>query len=243
MREREGRPKDPGFGGWIKRFFIGVLLLASGGLAFAQPVSVSPAPKRIAKPTDAMTFWGGYMWRQTMAQGVPRGDGTYSMQRGDFWGGRLVGGLGFGRVGFEMRWDIAGLKNQFDVNNPSTFKTLEAYAGAYVNVWGNGKIQIAPILVGGSITSLDENDYISKAWTGAGLNLGGGGIRLAGYGSEAHFLCVATKNFLYTDPASGGTVRGALVVHVRVTPQLYIVGDAISGADGFVRGGIAVRAF
>jgi hypothetical protein len=161
------------------------------------------------------------------------------MDRGDFWGGRLVGGLGLGRVGTEIRFDIAGLKNQFDPNNPATFKTLEAYAGLYYVVWANPKMQLSPIVVLGSITSLDENDYVTKAWTGAGLNVIGGGLRIAGYGSEAHFLCVQTRDFLLEDTK----VRVALAVHVRLTNQLYVVADAIGGSDGFVRGGIAVRAF
>lgn len=189
------------------------------------------------KPTDAPTFRGGYMWRQLVVQGVQGSHGIYEAERGDFWGGRLVAGLGLGRFGAELRLDVAGLKDQFNPQDPTTFKTLEAYAALHFVAAARGGLQVGPALVVGSITSFDVDEG-QPAWSGVGVDLAGCGVRLGGFGSEV-FLLVARTRYLALDPAT----RLVFAAHVRLTDQLYAVGDAVSGQDGFVRVGIAVRAF
>jgi len=189
------------------------------------------------KPTDAPTFRGGYMWRQGVIQGVQGSHGIYEAERGDFWGGRLVVGLGFGRFGIELRLDAAGLKDQFNPQDPTTFKTLEAYAALHMVAVVAKGMQIGPALMAGSITNFDV-DKGQPSWTGVGVDLAGCGVRLGGFGSEV-FLFIARTQYLALDPAA----HLVFAAHVRLTDQLYAVGDAVSGQDGFVRVGIAVRAF
>lgn len=216
----------------MRRVLASLLLLCAPALA--------QEPPRAPRETDAYTFWGGYMWRQTMAQGVPNGTGGYTMQRGDFWGGRLIGGLGLGRVGFAMRLDASGLKDQFDVNDPATFKTLEAYGAGYFVLAAARGIQVGPIAVVGSTMNLDEQTIAkTNEWPGVGVNIYGAGLRVAGMGSELEVLAVRTERYLRQDPR----VRLAVVAHVRLTDRLYGVGDVVSGQDGFIRVGVAVRAF
>jgi hypothetical protein len=178
------------------------------------------------------------MWKQFMAQGVPCCDSqdTFEMKRGDIWGGRLVAGLGFGRVGVELRLDAAGLKDQFNANDPATFKTLELYAATHYVLLTSKQFQLGPVFVAGSIVNMDTDH--PDAWTGVGVDVLGGGVRIAGFGSEVELLFAYTS-FLYNDPAW----RAVLVAHVRLTDRLYVVGDGVTGGDGFVRAGFAVRAF
>lgn len=208
-----------------------LIFLLSLGAAYGQDAPQAP------KPTDAPTFSAGYMWRQVVVQGVPDAEGAWSGQRGDVFGGRVVAGLGFGRVGFEVRLDASGLKDQFNLQDPSTFKTLELYAAAHVVAYGAKGVQLGPALVMGSITSFDTEPG-QPQWSGFGADLVAGGARVGGFGSEVYVL-VGRTTYLAEDPK----VRAVLAVHVRLTNQLYAVGDAVTGRDGFVRAGIAVRAW
>lgn len=216
----------------MKTWMLATFLAAAGAAAQdAQPAAPPP------RPTDAPTFTGGYLWRQVVVQGVASSKGEWRGERGDINGGRIVAGLGLGRLGIAIRLDASGLKDQFNLQDPTTFKTLELYAAAHVVAYASRGVQIGPALVVGSITSFDTSPG-QPQWSGFGADLAGGGLRLGGFGSEVHLL-VGRTTYLAEDPKA----RAILAVHVRLTEQLYAVGDAVTGRDGFVRAGIAVRAW
>jgi hypothetical protein len=181
-----------------------------------------------SQPTDAPTFLGLYGWKQAIWQYTADAEGEYTVEKGDVWGGRLVGGLGFGRIGFEMRVDVSGLKEQFAFDDPETFNTLEVY-GAVHYVWlSQHGLQIGPAAVVGSIS--DEQSV-----GGIGLDLYGGGVRIGGFGAEFH-IAIGVHDYL---PQGGW--RFSLSGHIPVFDRLYAVGDIVSGQDGYARVGVAVR--
>jgi hypothetical protein len=184
--------------------------------------------------TDAPTFAAGYLWRQVVFQGTVGPNGEAVMSHGDIWGGRVVAGLGLGRFGVEMRLDASGLKDQFDPNNPATFKSIEGFVMGHYVAFAKRGVQLGPAVVLGSISSFEQN----SPWSGFGVDVAGGGLRVGGYGSEVEVLGLRT-DFLRGDPGW----RLAVVAHIRVTSAMTIVGDAVSGPAGYVRGGIAVQAF
>lgn len=185
-------------------------------------------------PEAAPTFVGGYMWKQVGVQGSIHADETYRSERMDFWGGRVNAGFSFGRVGIEARVDAAGLKDVFDPNNPQTFQTIEAYGMVHYVAFAAGGMQIGPAVYTGIVTSLEEG----SPWTGFRVNSGGVGVRFAGSGSEVELMAART-DYLPRDPRW----RLVTAVHLRLNDKLYVVGDGISGLDGFVRVGIAVKVF
>jgi hypothetical protein len=200
-------------------------------VAFA--LFASPAFAQVQSPTDAPTFWGGFLWKQAIWQGVPAGE-AYTMARSDTWGGRLVGGLGLGRVGLELRLDASGLQDQFDVHNPATYQSLEAYALGHFVVASRGGLQVGPAIVVGSVSAFEA----AAPWSGFGVDVVGAGLRVGGHGSELEILAARTS-FLRDDPS----IRLVAVAHVRLTDHLAVVADAVSGPAGFIRGGLAVEAF
>lgn len=197
-------------------------LLTAGGLLCGQSVLAQDAPY-----LDAPTFLGAYTWTQAIFQYVESPDGTVSLERGNFLGGRLVGGIGFGRVGAELRVDVAGLKGEFDVENPETYATLETFANIHFVAFTRAGMQVGPFIAAGSVASEESQ--------GIGLDLWGAGVRLAGHGAEFHAA------FARHDYLVGGGWRVSLSAHVPLKGVLYGVGDIVSGRTGFARVGLAVR--
>lgn len=189
----------------------------------ADGEELAPAPT-----TKAPTFLGFYLWEQAIFQYLPDGAGGFTVERGDQLGGRLVGGLGLGRLGFELRADVTGLKDEFDAQDPETYTTLEVYGGAHFVAMERHGVQIGPVAAAGSVAN-------EQSAAGIGLDFWGGGVRLAGRGAEFH-VTVGRHDYL----ALGGW-RLSLSGHIPVVDRIYAVGDLVSGADGFVRVGIAVR--
>lgn len=195
--------------------------------AFAQaPAPV--APVELEEPTDAPQFVGVYFWKQALWQFTADDAGDYSIERGDPWGGRLVAGTGFGRLGLEARADVSGLKDQFSFEDPETFQTLEVFAAAHYVAVANRGVQVGPAIFAGSV--IDENSR-----KGIRLNLYGFGVRVGGFGSEIH-LTVGRHEYLPT-----GGWRFSLSAHVPIYGRIYAVGDLVSGQDGYARVGVAVR--
>lgn len=176
----------------------------------------------------ASTFLGVYTWQQVIWQYVKTSDAGYRAERGDFLGGRLVGGLGLGRFGVEVRLDVAGLKQQFAADNPSTYTTLETYGAAHYVLTEREGLQLGPVAVGGSVANRQSDG-------GIGFDLWGGGLRVAGYGAEFHVVA-ARHDYL---PLGGW--RLSLSAHLPIVSKLYGVGDIVSGRDGYARVGLAVR--
>jgi hypothetical protein len=184
---------------------------------------------------QAPTFMDGYLWKQIAWEGTPQPDGTLALTRSEPWGGRVVGGVGFGRFGIEARVDVSGLKDQFDVNNPATYQSVEAYGMAHwIAAAPAGIVQIGPAVMAGSISSFESG----ASFHGFGLDVYGVGARFAVKGSEFEVFAARTS-FLRDDPK----VRAVAVLHLCMTSQMALVGDAVSGEAGFIRFGIAVRAF
>jgi len=204
----------------MKIFAIALITFLMGGSLLAQGEP--------SHPTDAPTFLGLYGWKQAIWQYTADAEGEYTLERGDIWGGRLVGGLGFGRFGFEMRADVSGLKEQFSFEDPETFNTLEIYGAAhYVWLVKHG-LQIGPAVVIGSISN-------EQSVGGIGLDIYGGGVRLGGHGAEFHIV-VGVHDYL---PLGGWRV--SFSGHIPVYDRVYAVGDIVSGQDGYARVGVAVR--
>ena len=192
----------------------------------STPVSTSVVPE--TTEVEAPTFLGFYLWEQALFQYVDDGQGGYQVERGDQFGGRLVGGVGFGRFGAELRVDVSGLKEQFNAEDPATYTTLEVYGAAHYVALEQGGLQLGPMVAGGSVSN-------EQSVGGITFDFWGAGVRLAGHGAEFH-LAIGRHDYL---PVGGW--RLSLSAHIPIKDQLYAVGDIVSGADGFVRAGIAVR--
>jgi len=197
------------------------MLLTAAGLLCGQMTLAQEA-------TEAPTFLGAYTWTQATWQYVEGDDGTYSVERGDFVGGRVVGGLGFGRFGAELRVDVAGLQGDFDSGTPETYATLETYAALHFVALSREGLQLGPFVAAGSVAS-----KVSEG--GIGLDFVGVGVRVAGHGAEFH-AAIGKHDYL---PLGGW--RLSLSGHLPLTGPLYAVGDIVSGADGFARVGLAVK--
>ncbi len=205
------------------RTLPGLALLFLAASVAAQEVKPAPAED----PAHAPTFLGVYAWKQALWQYVPDAEGTYRSSRGDPWGGRVVGGLGLGRWGVDLRLDVSGLKDEFSLEDPETFQTFETYGAAYYVAAVQEGFQIGPIGVVGTI-----NTEVSQ---GVEVNMYAAGVRLGGYGSEFHLL-VGKHDYLI-----GEEWRFSLSGHIPIAGTVYAVGDLVSGKGGFARLGIAVR--
>ncbi len=192
----------------------------------STPVSTSVAPE--TTEVEAPTFLGFYLWEQALFQYVDDGQGGYQVERGDRLGGRLVGGLGFGRLGVELRADVTGLKEQFQAEDPSTYTTLEVYGAAHYVLLERDGVQLGPLVAGGSVAN-------TQSAGGIALDVWGAGARLAGYGAEFHVV-LARHDYL---PLGGW--RLSLSGHIPIMERLYAVADIVSGQDGYARVGVAVR--
>jgi len=194
------------------------------------PPMRAPTSASIADDTslDAPTFLGFYLWTQALWQYVDDGKDGFTLERGDIVGGRLVGGMGLGRFGVELRADVSGLKEQFKADDPATYTTLEVFAGAHFVAYASHGAQVGPIIAAGTVANKQSPDGIA-------LSFYGGGARFAGYGAEVHAL-VARHDYL---PLGGW--RMSLSAHIPVSGKLYAVGDIVMGRDGYARVGIAVR--
>lgn len=190
--------------------------------------SVQAQETRAADPLEAPTFLGVYTWQEVIWQYVDQGKAGYQVERGEYLGGRVVGGLGLGRLGAELRLDVAGLKEQFAASDPATYATLEAYGVLHFVALQRHGVQLGPFVAGGSVSS-------KASQGGIGLDLWGGGVRIAGYGAEIHAL-VARHDYL---PLGGW--RLSLSGHIPISGPLAAVGDIVSGQDGYARVGLAVR--
>ena len=192
----------------------------------STPVSTSVVPE--TTEVEAPTFLGFYLWEQALFQYVDDGQGGYQVERGDRLGGRLVGGLGFGRLGVELRADVTGLKEQFNPQDPETYTTLEVYGAAHYVLLERDGLQLGPMVAAGSVSN-------EQSVGGIAFDFWGAGVRLAGYGAEFH-VALGRHDYL---PLGGW--RLSLSGHIPIMERLYAVGDIVSGQDGFVRVGIAVR--
>lgn len=200
-------------------------------VGITEPLAAEPA--RAAAPeleaaTDAPQFVGVYFWKQALWQFTADEAGDYSIERGDPWGGRFVVGTGFGRLGLEGRVDVSGLKDQFAIDDPETFQTLEVYTAAHLVAAAHRGVQVGPVAFVGSV--IDENSL-----KGIRLNVYGFGVRFGGYGSEVH-ATVGRHEYLPT-----GGWRFSLSGHFPIYGKIYAVGDLVSGQDGYARVGVAVR--
>ena len=208
-----------------------LLGLATAAIAQESPPQVSLATSApIADDTslDAPTFLGFYLWTQALWQYVDDRNGGFTLERGDIVGGRLVGGIGFGRFGVELRADVSGLKEQFKADDPATYTTLEAFAGAHFVAYANHGAQVGPIIAAGTVAN-------KQSPNGIALSFYGGGARFAGYGAEVHAL-VGRHDYL---PFGGW--RMSLSAHIPVSGKMYAVGDIVTGRDGYARVGMAVK--
>ncbi len=204
----------------MRMVIITLISLLMGGSLLAQEEPSHTPP----------TFVGVYVWKQALWQYTADAEGEYTVERGDPWGGRFVAGTGFGRFGLEGRIDVSGLKEQFSLEDPETFQTLEVY-GAVHYVWlVHAGMQVGPAVALGSISN-------EQSKGGINLDLYGGGIRVGGHGAEFH-LFFGAHDYLPT-----GGWRISLSGHFPVIPsaKIYAVGDLVSGQDGYARVGIAVR--
>ncbi len=200
-----------------------------GGSLLAQEEPPRLTDPEVANPLHAPEFMGLYLWKQALWQYTANAQGKYSVERGDPWGGRIVGGLGFGRFGIEGRADVSGLQEQFSIEDPETFQTLEVY-GAVHYVWlARSGFQIGPVVAAGSISHDDSVGGIK-------MNFWGGGVRLAGAGAEFHFA-IGKHDYLPT-----GGWRCSISGHLPIYGRVYLVGDLVSGQDGYARVGVAFRA-
>jgi len=191
-------------------------------------VVVHPLP--VASPHAAPTFVGVYLWQQALWQYTVNAEGETSVERGTPPGGRLVGGIGFGRFGLEGRLDITGLKEQFSLEDPDTYGTIEVYTAAHYVLAAVEGLQIGPLAMAGSVA----NKQTPK---GVSLSTYGFGVRVAGHGGELHLL-YAMHDYL---PLQGW--RFSISLHAPLIPQanVYTVGDLVTGEDGYARVGVAVR--
>ena len=176
----------------------------------------------------APSFLGVYTWQQVIFQYVDVSEGNYRVEKGNVLGGRLVGGLGFGRFGVELRVDVSGLEGSFDQNDPDTYTTLETFGAVHYILMEKEGFQVGPALVAGSVAS-------ERSSGGIKLDVYGGGARLAGHGAEFHVL------FARHDYLPLGGWRLSLSGHVPIRGPLYGVGDVVTGVDGYARIGLAVR--
>ncbi len=209
---------------------VAALLLTTAALLFlqraaaGQDITTAPESAEIKAPT----FLGFYLWEQAIWQYVDDGQGNYRVERGDQLGGRLVGGIGLGRFGLELRVDVTGLKEQFNPQDPETYTTLEVYGAAHYVLLEQDGFQIGPIMAAGSVSNEQTVDGITFDFWGAG-------VRLAGHGAEFH-VAIGRHDYL---PIGGW--RLSFSAHIPIMERLYAVGDMVSGQDGFARVGIAVR--
>ena len=219
------KPKD-----W--RRLVAAVVLATAVLLLLQSVAqgqdITSGPTPETTGVEAPTFLGFYLWEQAIWQYIDDGQGAYRVERGDQLGGRLVGGVGFGRFGAELRVDVAGLKEQFNAEDPATYTTLEVYGAAHYVALEQGGLQLGPMVAGGSVSN-------EQSVGGITFDFWGAGVRVAGYGAEFH-LAVGRHDYL---PVGGW--RLSLSAHIPIMDRLYAVGDIVSGQDGYVRVGVAVR--
>jgi len=191
-------------------------LLLSAACAGAAP---APPPD----PLTAETFGAAYLWRGFIW--------TTDQPRGDYWGARVIGQIGVGRIGITMRADVAGLPSSFDVNDPATFQSMEGYLAIHWNVVATqaGAV-IGPSVYGGKALSLEAGGGAAPT-TGAFTM--GAGIRVAGriYGQGA-----AAYLGLGTHEALGGLCVMA-AAHLPITSRLFAMvdGAVTSGGRAFVR--------
>lgn len=216
-------------------FIVALLLFASPAVAQEQLKALGEFYGKVGITEEAPTFLDAYLWKQVLWEGTPRADGTMGLTRSEPWGGRLVGGIGFHRLGFEGRLDVSGLKDQFSAQDPATYQSLEAYGMVHL-VAANpaGLLQLGPAAMVGSISSFKEG----ASYRGFGADVVAVGGRLAVKGSELEMFGARTS-FLRGDPS----YRFLAVAHVRITAQMALVADLVSGQAGFVRLGFAVKAF
>lgn len=210
----------------LAAFVLATAFLGGSSLGQEEPSRI-PDPV-VENATDAPTFLGLYFWKQAIWQYTADAEGEFSVEKGDVWGGRLVGGMGFGRFGVEMRADVSGLKEQFSFEDPETFNTLEVFGAIHYVALTNEGMQIGPAVVLGSV--IDEGNP-----GGIGLNVYGGGIRLGGHGAEFHIL-YAAHDYLPT-----GGWRFSFSGHIPIYGKVYAVGDLVAGKDGYARVGVAFR--
>jgi len=177
----------------------------------------------------APTFLGVYTWQQAVWQYVDRGKEGYVAERGDFMGGRVVGGFGFGRLGVELRADIAGLEGEQVAEASETITTFETYGALHYILIEKDGFQFGPFVAVGSVSGRDAYGG------GIGFDVWGAGVRFAGHGAEFHAL-VARHDYL---PLEGW--RLSISGHVPIRDPLYGIGDLVSGQDGYARVGMAVR--
>lgn len=189
-------------------------------------------PAIVADPLEAPTFFGLYAWKQVVWQSKPGHADIWSLEKGDVWGGRLVVGVGLGHFGLELRGDVAGLKDQFKVDDTTTYQSIEVYGDAYYNLWGAKGAQVGPMVTLGTVAAVDGPGQ----YGGIGLALVGAGVRIGALGGETH-LFVGRTDFLYNDP---GWHLG-MAFHFPVMPPVYVVADVLTGQDGLIRVGIAAR--
>ena len=139
-----------------------------------------------------------------------------------------MAGLGLGRFGLEGRLDVSGLEDSFDLEDVSTYQTLEAYASAHWVAWAGEGVQLGPAVFGGMVVD-DQGTEVSP-------NVTGFGFRLATSGGEL-FGGVAWNRYLRGDSGP----RAFVALHFPIAGELYVVGDLMSGDAGFVRAGVAYR--
>lgn len=180
----------------------------------------------------------GLLWKQAIWQGIKGEDGAWTVRRGDVWGGRLAGGLGIGRLGIGGRLDISGLKDQFDLNDPTTYTTVEAYGTATYYLAEAYGMTLAVEGALGAVTGIEGGDGKTTGPLPNGPSFYGVGLRIGDStrGSSAR-VGVAHHGAL----AEPGRARLYLSGQAPINDRLWVVGDAISGRDGYVRVGVAVR--
>lgn len=196
---------------------LGALMILAAALTASASAGEARAP----------TFLGAYFWKQALWQYTFDAEGSTSVERGDPWGGRLVGGLGLGRFGIEARVDVTGLKEQFSFEDPETYQTLEAFALLHYIALSLDGVQLGPGAAVGTIAN-EQSDGISA-------NFYGVGIRIASKGAEFHIV-FAQHDYLPT-----GGWRFSASAHVPLYNRIYGLGDIVGGRDGYARIGVAVR--
>lgn len=149
--------------------------------------------------------------------------------RTDVWGGRVLGSVPLGRLSLVARLDASALPGQFKAEDPSTYKSVEGYAGAnYVFAQRDG-VTVGPAVVAGLAMAYDTK---GKTLTSNPTTWGVGG-RL---GTPSGWVYVMVGQH----GAAGRRIGILMTGQWKVTDTFSLVADGVASDKPFARVGIAV---
>lgn len=149
--------------------------------------------------------------------------------RTDVWGGRIIGSVPIGRLALVGRVDASALPGQFKAEDPSTYKSIEGYAGAHYVLAQRDGVQVSAAAIAGLAMAYDTK---GKTLSANPTTWGVGG-RL---GTPAGWFYVMVGRH-----GAAGHRLGILATgQWKVTDTFSLVADGVASDHPFARVGIAV---